>query len=60
MTPSWKNEVIGRIERAVGHGRRPRPDFDEAFGLARAIELEDGPAIPHLACERLADWSVCS
>ena len=24
-------------------------DFDEAFGLARAIELEDGPAIPNPA-----------
>jgi hypothetical protein len=28
---------------AVGEGRGP--DFDEAFGLARAVELEDGPAI---------------
>src|SRR6185369_5500446 len=27
MTPSWKNEVIGRIERAVGRGRRPRARF---------------------------------
>ena len=49
MTRSWKNEVIGRIERAARRGRRPRPDFDEAFALARAIALEDGPAIANPA-----------
>jgi hypothetical protein len=59
MTPSWKHEVIGRIERAAG--RRRGPDFDEAFALARAIEIEDGPAIDNAAArERLANWYVRS
>jgi hypothetical protein len=31
----------------VGEGRGS--DFDEAFGLARAIELQDGPAIANPA-----------
>lgn len=36
-------------------------DFDEALALARAIELEDGPAIDNAAVrERLADWYVRS
>jgi alkylation response protein AidB-like acyl-CoA dehydrogenase len=46
---------------AVGGGQGGSLDVKELMGLARALELEDGPAIKNAAVrERLADWYVRS
>ncbi len=46
---------------AVGGGQGGGLDVKELMGLARALELEDGPAIKNAAVrERLADWYVRS
>jgi len=45
-------------ERLVS-GARPAPKFEDVFGLARELALEDGPAIADPAVrEKLAHWYV--
>ena len=47
-------------ERLVS-GVRPPPNFEDLFGLARDLELEDGPAIANAAVrEKLAQWYIQS
>ncbi|HKD21908.1 MAG TPA: acyl-CoA dehydrogenase family protein [Rhizomicrobium sp.] len=46
---------------AVGGGQGGGLDVNELMGLARTLELEDGPAIKNAAVrERIADWYVRS
>lgn len=46
---------------AVGGGQGGGLDVNELMGLARSLELEDGPALKNAAVrERLADWYVRS
>lgn len=61
MTPSWKHEVIGRIERAAGRWRRPRPGFRRGLCRCSRHQLAAGPAVDNAAArERRADWYVRS
>ena len=55
----WKVSLTTLMNERLAVGDAPRPDFDDIFELARALELEDGPAIRNPAVrERLADWYV--
>jgi hypothetical protein len=48
-------------ERAAGRGQRPQLRFfDEAFAVARAIELEDGPAIGNAAVRTADLLGMCA
>ncbi len=55
----WGVSITTLMNERLAVGDVAGPDFDEIFALARAVELEDGPAIANAAVrERLADWYV--
>jgi len=55
----WTVSITTLMNERLAVGDTRGPDFDEIFALARAIELEEGPAIKNAAVrERLADWYV--
>jgi alkylation response protein AidB-like acyl-CoA dehydrogenase len=55
----WGVALTTLMNERLAIGDIRGPDFDEIFGLARAVELEDGPAIANAAVrERLADWYI--
>ena len=55
----WKVSLTTLMNERLAVGDAPGPDFDDIFALARALELDDGPAIRNPAVrEKLADWYV--
>jgi alkylation response protein AidB-like acyl-CoA dehydrogenase len=57
----WGVAITTLMNERVSSGDLRGPDFDELFGLARQVELEDGPALANAAVrERLADFYVRS
>src|SRR5271163_1051919 len=55
----WRVALTTLMNERYGMREAPGPDFAEVFELARAIELEDGPALENAAVqERLAEWYV--
>jgi acyl-CoA dehydrogenase len=57
----WKVAITTLMNERVASGVRPAPDFEDIFGLARDLALEDGPAIADPSVrERLADWYIQS
>jgi alkylation response protein AidB-like acyl-CoA dehydrogenase len=57
----WGVAITTLMNERVSSGDLRGPDFDELFGLARRVELEDGPALANAAVrERLADFYVRS
>jgi alkylation response protein AidB-like acyl-CoA dehydrogenase len=55
----WGVALTTLMNERLAIGDIRGPDFDEIFALARAIDLEGGPAIENAAVrERLADWYV--
>jgi len=57
----WGVAITTLMNERVSSGDLRGPDFDELFGLARQLPLEDGPALANAAVrERLADFYVRS
>jgi alkylation response protein AidB-like acyl-CoA dehydrogenase len=57
----WKVAITTLMNERVVSGVRPAPDFNDIFGLARDLQIEDGPAIADPAVrEKLADWYIQS
>ncbi len=55
----WRVSITTLMNERLAVGERPAPDFDEAFSIARNLDLEDGPAIANTAVrEKLAKWYV--
>jgi alkylation response protein AidB-like acyl-CoA dehydrogenase len=55
----WKVSLTTLMNERLAVGDAPGPDFQDIFELARAVELEDGPAIANPAVrEKLARWYV--
>ena len=55
----WKVSITTLMTERLAVGDAPGPDFDDIFALARALELDGGPAIRDPAVrEKLADWYV--
>jgi alkylation response protein AidB-like acyl-CoA dehydrogenase len=55
----WGVSITTLMNERLAVGDVAGPDFDEAFALARAVTLEDGPAMGNASVrERLADWYV--
>jgi alkylation response protein AidB-like acyl-CoA dehydrogenase len=55
----WGVSITTLMNERLAVGEVRGPDFAELLHLARAVELEDGPAIRDSAVrERLADWYV--
>ncbi len=55
----WGVSITTLMNERLAVGDVAGPDFDEAFALARAVTLEDGPAMANASVrERLADWYV--
>jgi alkylation response protein AidB-like acyl-CoA dehydrogenase len=53
----WGVSITTLMNERLAVGDVRGPDVDELFALARAVELEDGPAIRDAAVrERLAEW----
>lgn len=57
----WSVSLTTLMNERLAIGGAPPPDFEQLFGLARKVQLEDGPAIKNPAVrEKLADWYVQS
>lgn len=57
----WQVSLTTLMNERLAVGDAPGPGFDEAFQLARTVELEDGPAIDNAEVrQRLAEWYVQS
>ncbi len=57
----WEVSVSVLMNERLAVGDAPGPGFDEAFALAREVELESGPAIRDSNVrQKLADWYVQS
>lgn len=57
----WKVAITTLMNERVTSGPRPAPDFEDIFGLAREVMIEDGPAVADAAIrEKLADWYIKS
>jgi len=57
----WRVAITTLMNERVVSGVRPPPNFEDVFGLARDLALEDGPAIADAAVrEKLAMWYVQS
>jgi alkylation response protein AidB-like acyl-CoA dehydrogenase len=55
----WRVSLTTLMNERLAIGERPPPGFEEAFALAKEIELEDGLAIDDGGVrEKLADWYV--
>ena len=55
----WRVAITTLMNERVSSGARPAPDFEDIFGLARDLEIEDGPAIANAAVrEKLAHWYI--
>jgi alkylation response protein AidB-like acyl-CoA dehydrogenase len=55
----WGVAITTLMNERLTSGELRGPDVEELFALARAVELEDGPAIANAAVrERLADYYV--
>jgi alkylation response protein AidB-like acyl-CoA dehydrogenase len=55
----WGVSITTLMNERLAVGDVRGPDVDEILQLARAVELEDGPAIANAAVrERIADWYV--
>ena len=55
----WKVAITTLMNERLVSGVRPAPNFEDVFGLARDLALEDGPAIANAAVrEKLAHWYV--
>jgi alkylation response protein AidB-like acyl-CoA dehydrogenase len=55
----WGVAITTLMNERLSSGDLRGPDFEEIFGLARSVSLEDGPAIANAAVrERLADLYV--
>ena len=53
----WKVALTTLMRERYGMRASPGPDFEEAFALARGMDLENGPALADSAVrERLAEW----
>jgi alkylation response protein AidB-like acyl-CoA dehydrogenase len=57
----WSVSLTTLMNERLAIGGAPPPDFEQLFGLAKKVQLEDGPAIQNAAVrEKLADWYVQS
>jgi acyl-CoA dehydrogenase len=57
----WRVAITTLMNERVASGVRPPPNFEDVFGLARDLALEDGPAIADAAVrEKLAQWYVAA
>jgi alkylation response protein AidB-like acyl-CoA dehydrogenase len=57
----WEVSVSVLMNERLAVGDAPGPGFDEAFALAREVEIESGPAIKDSNVrQKLADWYVQS
>ncbi len=57
----WRVAITTLMNERYAAGENPGPDFEELLEVARAVELEDGPAIDNPAVkERLAEFYVRS
>lgn len=57
----WQVSLTTLMNERLAVGDAPGPGFDEAFQLARTVDLEDGPAIGNAEVrQRLAEWYVQS
>jgi len=57
----WRVAITTLMNERLVSGVRPPPNFEDLFGLARDLELEDGPAIANAAVrEKLAQWYIQS
>jgi len=57
----WKVSLTTLMNERFTIGGRAGVEVEDVFELARALELEDGPALKNKAvCEKLADWYVMS
>ncbi len=55
----WRVALTTLMNERLAVGDVRGPDFEEIFGLARELELEDGPAIKNpMVRDKLADWYV--
>ena len=55
----WKVAIATLMNERLAVGERSAPDFDDILGLARALELETGPAIADsLVRDKLANWYI--
>ena len=55
----WKVAITTLMNERLVSGARPSPNFEDIFGLARDLTLEDGPAIADPAVrEKLAHWYI--
>ena len=57
----WRVAITTLMNERVTSGPRPAPDFEDIFGLAREIMLEDGPAIADGSVrDKLSRWYIQS
>jgi acyl-CoA dehydrogenase len=55
----WRVAITTLMNERFVSGTRPPPNFEDIFGLARELQLEDGPAIADSAVrEKLAQWYI--
>ena len=55
----WRVAITTLMNERFVSGTRPPPNFEDVFGLARDLQLEDGPAIQDSAVrEKLAQWYI--
>lgn len=55
----WRVAITTLMNERFVSGTRPPPNFEDIFGLARDLQLEDGPAIADSAVrEKLAQWYI--
>src|SRR5205823_10241080 len=55
----WGVAITTLMNERLTSGETRGPDWDELFGIAKSVELEDGPALANAAVrEKLAEWYV--
>jgi alkylation response protein AidB-like acyl-CoA dehydrogenase len=55
----WRVAITTLMNERFVSGVRPPPNFEDIFGLARDLQIEDGPAIADTAVrEKLAQWYI--
>ena len=55
----WKVALTTLMNERFAVGDSPRPDFEDALALARALEIDGAPAVENPAVrEKLADWYI--
>jgi acyl-CoA dehydrogenase len=57
----WRVAITTLMNERLVSGVRPAPNFEDILGLARDLELEDGPAIANAGVrEKLVHWYIQS